>query len=192
MLANVRLLSLDVGTLLAGASLKVEFELRLKGVLEKGRTSSQQVVLFVDEVHMLIGAGGTVDTGDAANLLKPALARGLLRTIRVTTWGEYKRYIEKDSTLARRFQVLQIQEPEVASVITMVRSLVNTLEKHHGVLILDDAISAAVKFLHRHIPARQLPDKAISLSDTACARVAFGLHAPPALIQTLRFQLSTS
>ncbi|MDY7544839.1 type VI secretion system ATPase TssH [Glaciimonas sp. CA11.2] len=188
-LADTRLLSLDVAALLAGASMKGEFELRLKGVLEEVIVATSPVILFIDEIHTLVGAGGTAGTGDAANLLKPSLARGILRTIGATTWSEYKRHIEKDPALARRFQVVQIPEPAIASAITMLRGLVSTLEKHHGVWILDEAILAAVNLSHRYIPASQLPDKAIRLLDTACARVAITFHAPPAALQMLRFQL---
>lgn len=191
-LRNVRLLSLDVGALLAGASMKGEFESRLKALLEEAARSPQPVILFVDEVHTLVGAGGTSGTGDAANLLKPALARGTLRTIGATTWSEYKRHIEKDPALTRRFQVLQVAEPEEMAAVAMVRGLVETLEKHHNVLILDEAVRAAVQLSHRYIPARQLPDKAISLLDTAAARVALSLHTPPAHVQYLRQQLKAA
>ncbi|EJV7176965.1 type VI secretion system ATPase TssH [Escherichia sp. 93.1518] len=191
-LRNVRLLSLDVGALLAGASMKGEFESRLKALLEEAACSPQPVILFVDEVHTLVGAGGTSGTGDAANLLKPALARGSLRTIGATTWSEYKRHIEKDPALTRRFQVLQVAEPEEVAAVEMVRGLVTTLEKHHNVLILDEAVRAAVQLSHRYIPARQLPDKAISLLDTAAARVALSLHTPPANIQFLRQRLKAA
>jgi len=184
-LRDVRLLSLDVGALLAGASMKGEFESRLKSVLDEASRSAVPVILFVDEVHTLIGAGGTAGTGDAANLLKPALARGGLRTIGATTWSEYKRHIEKDAALTRRFQVLQVLEPEEAMATSMVRGISPTFEKHHGVMILDEAIKAAVTLSHRYIPARQLPDKAISLLDTACARVALSLHTPPSELQNL-------
>ncbi|EAZ9182760.1 type VI secretion system ATPase TssH [Salmonella enterica] len=191
-LREVRLLALDVGALLAGASMKGEFESRLKGLLEEAGRSPQPVILFVDEVHTLVGAGGASGTGDAANLLKPALARGTLRTIGATTWSEYKRHIEKDPALTRRFQVLQIAEPEEIPAMEMVRGLVDTLEKHHNVLILDEAVRAAVQLSHRYIPARQLPDKAISLLDTAAARVALSLHTPPASVQYLRQQLKAA
>ncbi|EMI3929786.1 AAA family ATPase [Salmonella enterica subsp. enterica serovar Typhimurium] len=191
-LREVRLLALDVGALLAGASMKGEFESRLKGLLEEAGRSPQPVILFVDEVHTLVGAGGASGTGDAANLLKPALARGTLRTIGATTWSEYKRHIEKDPALTRRFQVLQIAEPEEIPAMEMVRGLVDTLEKHHNVLILDEAVRAAVQLSHRYIPARQLPDKAISLLDTAAARVALTLHTPPASVQFLRQQLKAA
>lgn len=186
LLATVQLLSLDVGALLAGASMKGEFESRLKSVLNEAAQSARPIILFVDEIHTLIGAGGQAGTGDAANLLKPALARGALRTIGATTWSEYKRHIEKDAALTRRFQVLQILEPNEHTAIQMVRGLVGTFEKHHGVLILDEALRAAVTLSHRYIPSRQLPDKAISLLDTACARVALSLHTPPARLQRLQ------
>ncbi|MCC8395700.1 type VI secretion system ATPase TssH [Paraburkholderia sp. MMS20-SJTR3] len=191
-LADVRLLSLDVGALVAGASMKGEFEARLKAVLEEAAKSPVPVVLFVDEIHTLIGAGGQAGTGDAANLLKPALARGTLRTIGATTWAEYKRHIEKDPALTRRFQVLQIAEPEEPSAINMVRGLAHTLASHHGVVVLDEAIRAAVTLSHRYIPARQLPDKAISLLDTACARVALSQHAPPRELQRIRERLQAA
>ncbi len=191
-LAEVRLLTLDVGALLAGASMKGEFESRLKSVLEEAARSPKQVILFVDEVHTLIGAGGASGTGDAANLLKPALARGTLRTIGATTWSEYKRYIEKDPALTRRFQLLQVAEPEEAAAIEMVRGLATTFESHHGVLVLDEAVRAAVRLSHRYIPSRQLPDKAISLLDTAGARVALSLHTPPAAVQYLRQQIQAA
>ncbi|MEX3788937.1 type VI secretion system ATPase TssH [Paraburkholderia sp. BR14374] len=191
-LAGVRLLSLDVGALLAGASMKGEFEARLKSVLEEAAKSAAPVVLFVDEIHTLIGAGGQAGTGDAANLLKPALARGTLRAIGATTWAEYKRHIEKDPALTRRFQVLQIAEPEEPSAIDMVRGLARTLASHHGVVVLDEAIRAAVTLSHRYIPSRQLPDKAISLLDTACARVALSQHAPPRELQRIRERLQAA
>ncbi|MBU67101.1 MAG: type VI secretion system ATPase TssH [Cupriavidus sp.] len=191
-LENVRLLSLDVGALLAGASMKGEFEARLKGVLEEATSSSTPVILFVDEVHTLVGAGGQAGTGDAANLLKPALARGALRTIGATTWSEYKRHIEKDPALTRRFQVLQVMEPEEANATAMVRGLVPTFEAHHKIQIRDEAVRAAVRLSHRYIPSRQLPDKAISLLDTACARVALSLHATPACVASLRQRLDAA
>lgn len=191
-LAEVRLLTLDVGALLAGASMKGEFESRLKSVLEDAARSPKPVILFVDEVHTLVGAGGASGTGDAANLLKPALARGTLRTIGATTWSEYKRHIEKDPALTRRFQLLQVAEPEEAAAIDMVRGLATTFESHHGVLVLDEAVRAAVRLSHRYIPSRQLPDKAISLLDTASARVALSLHTPPAAVQYLRQQIKAA
>ncbi|AXF77606.1 type VI secretion system ATPase TssH [Erwinia tracheiphila] len=191
-LSKVRLLTLDVVALSAGASMKGEFEARLKSVLEEAVASPQPVILFIDEVHTLVGAGGAAGTGDAANLLKPALARGQLRTIGATTWGEFKRHIEKDPALTRRFQVLQINEPDEKMSISMLRGLIPMLEKHHGVWITDEAIQAAVRLSHRYIPARQLPDKAISLLDTACARVAVAQHAPPGELQILKFQAETA
>jgi type VI secretion system protein VasG len=191
-LSEVRLLSLDIGTLLAGASMKGEFEARLKSVLESAAKSVKPVILFVDEVHTLIGAGGRTGTGDAANLLKPALARGTVRVIGATTWSEYKRYIEKDPALTRRFQVLQIAEPEEPMAVDMVRGLVSTFSDHHGVVIRDEAVRAAVSLSHRYIPSRQLPDKAISLLDTACARVALSQHAPPRELQDIRQRLQAA
>jgi len=189
-LRDVRLLSLDVGALLAGASVRGEFESRLKALLEEAGKSVQPVILFVDEVHTLVGAGGAPGTGDAANLLKPALARGTLRTVGATTWSEYKKHIEKDPALTRRFQVLQVPEPDEASAVEMVRALVGAFRKHHGVTVLDEAVRAAVVLSHRYLPARQLPDKAISLLDTACARVALSLHMPPAVVQHGRQRLA--
>ena len=189
-LQNVRMLGLDVGALLAGASMRGEFESRLKAVLKEASDSPQPVILFVDEVHTLVGAGGQAGTGDAANLFKPALARGALRTIGATTWSEYKKHIEKDPALTRRFQVLQVLEPEEGAAIAMVRGLVPAFTKHHGVTILDEAVRAAVTLSHRYIPARQLPDKAISLLDTACARVAMSLHAPSRELEELHARLA--
>jgi len=189
-LRNARLLGLDVGALLAGASMRGEFESRLKSLLEEASNSSQPVILFIDEVHTLIGAGGQAGTGDAANLLKPALARGALRTVGATTWSEYKRHIEKDPALTRRFQTLQVAEPEEALAVEMVRGLVATFAEHHGVTVLDEAVRAAVALSHRYIPSRQLPDKAISLLDTACARVAMSLHTPPAVVDQLRQRIA--
>ena len=191
-LADVRLLSLDVGALLAGASMKGEFEARLKGLLEAAAKSPAPVILFIDEIHTLIGAGGQAGTGDAANLLKPALARGTIRTIGATTWAEYKRHIEKDPALTRRFQVLQVAEPSEAAAVDMVRGLVQTFSRHHGVVVLDEAIRAAVTLSHRYIPSRQLPDKAISLLDTACARVALSQHAAPRELDDARQRLAAA
>ncbi|MEA3120607.1 MAG: type secretion system protein VasG, partial [Paraburkholderia sp.] len=191
-LIGVRVLSLDVGALLAGASMKGEFESRLKGVLEAAVRSPVPVILFVDEIHTLIGAGGQAGTGDAANLLKPALARGTIRTIGATTWAEYKRHIEKDPALTRRFQVLQVAEPEELAATDMVRALAQTFSRHHGVVVLDEAIRAAVMLSHRYIPSRQLPDKAISLLDTACARVGLSQHAPPRELQNVRQRLQAA
>lgn len=187
-LQKVRLLTLDVVALSAGASMKGEFEARLKSVLEEAVGSAEPVILFIDEIHTLVGAGGNAGTGDAANLMKPMLARGQLRTIGATTWSEFKRHIEKDPALTRRFQVLQVEEPSEELAIAMVRGLLPVLEKHHGVWIMDEAVRAAVRLSHRYIPARQLPDKAISLLDTACARVAVAQHTPPTELQILKFR----
>jgi type VI secretion system protein VasG len=178
-LREVSLLSLDIGLLQAGASMKGEFENRLRQVIDEVQASPKPIVLFIDEAHTLVGAGGAAGTGDAANLLKPALARGTLRTIGATTWAEYKKYFEKDPALTRRFQVVQVPEPDEAKAIRMMRGIASPLEKHHRVQLLDSAIEAAVRLSHRYIPARQLPDKAVSLLDTACARVAVSQHATP-------------
>lgn len=185
-LQNVRLLILDVGLLQAGASMKGEFENRLKQVIEEVQASATPIVMFVDETHTLVGAGGAAGTGDAANLLKPALARGTLRTIGATTWAEYKKYIEKDPALTRRFQVVQVDEPDVPKAILMMRGIASMLEKHHRVQVLDEGIEAAVSLSARYIPARQLPDKSVSLLDTACARVAVSQHAVPAEVDDSR------
>ncbi len=182
-LKEVSLLSLDIGLLQAGASMKGEFEQRLRQVIDEVQSSPKPIILFIDEVHTLVGAGGAAGTGDAANLLKPALARGNLRTVGATTWAEYKKYIEKDPALTRRFQVVQVPEPDEAKAILMLRGVASVLEKHHRVQLLDEAIEAAVKLSHRYIPARQLPDKAVSLLDTACARVAVSQHAMPAAVE---------
>jgi len=182
-LKEVSLLSLDLGLLQAGASMKGEFEQRLRQVIDEVQSSPKPIILFIDEVHTLVGAGGAAGTGDAANLLKPALARGNLRTIGATTWAEYKKYIEKDPALTRRFQVVQVGEPDEKKAVLMLRGVASVLEKHHAVQLLDEAIEAAVKLSHRYIPARQLPDKAVSLLDTACARVAVSQHATPAEVE---------
>ena len=179
-LHDARLLALDVGLLQAGASMKGEFENRLKQVIEEVQASPTPIVMFIDETHTLVGAGGAAGTGDAANLLKPALARGTLRTIGATTWAEYKKHIEKDPALTRRFQVVKVDEPGEEKAILMMRGIAGMLEKHHKVQVLDEAIEAAVKLSARYIPARQLPDKSVSLIDTACARVAISQHAVPA------------
>lgn len=178
-LRNIELWLLDIGMLQAGAGMKGEFEARLQALINEVQSSPTPIVLFIDEIHTLIGAGGQQGTGDAANLLKPALARGQLRTIGATTWAEYKKYIEKDPALTRRFQTVQIHEPDEEKALLMLRSTVSPLEKHHRVLLLDEAVNAAVKLSHRYIPARQLPDKAVALLDTACARVAVSQSAPP-------------
>lgn len=188
-LADVRICALDLGALQAGASMKGEFENRLRQVIEEVQSSTQPTILFIDEAHTLIGAGGAAGTGDAANLLKPALARGKLRTIAATTWAEYKKYFEKDPALTRRFQVIQIDEPDVVRGVLMLRGLVPVLQAHHRVEVLSGAVEAAVKLSHRYIPARQLPDKAVSLLDTACARVAVSQHATPAPVEDGRRRL---
>ncbi|WP_058912956.1 type VI secretion system ATPase TssH [Entomohabitans teleogrylli] len=182
-LRDVELWLLDTGLLQAGAGVKGEFEKRLNAIIHEVQSSPTSIILFIDEIHTLIGAGGPQGTGDAANLLKPALARGQLRTIGATTWSEYKKYIEKDPALTRRFQVIQVQEPQQEKALQMLRSIVTPLERHHRVLVLDEAIEAAVRLSHRYIPARQLPDKAIALLDTACARVAVSQHARPDCLQ---------
>ncbi len=163
-LKDVQLLALDVGLLQAGASMKGEFEQRLRSVIDEVQASPKPIILFIDETHTLVGAGGAAGTGDAANLLKPALARGTLRTIGATTWAEYKKHIEKDPALTRRFQTVQVDEPDEAKAILMMRGVASTMEKHHKVQILDEALEAAVKLSHRYIPARQLPDKASACS----------------------------
>jgi len=183
---GVSLRTLDIGLLQAGASMKGEFENRLRQVIDEVQSSPKPIILFVDEAHTLIGAGGAAGTGDAANLLKPALARGTLRTVAATTWAEYKKHIEKDPALTRRFQVVQVGEPSEDKAILMMRAMASTLEKHHRVQVLDEALEAAVKLSHRYIPARQLPDKAVSLLDTACARVAISQHAVPAEVEDSR------
>jgi type VI secretion system protein VasG len=181
-LKNVTLRVLDLALLQAGAGVKGEFENRLKSVINEVKASPTPIITFIDEAHTLIGAGGAAGQGDAANLLKPALARGELRTIAATTWAEYKKYFEKDPALTRRFQVVKVEEPTETSAINMMRGLAGTMEEHHKVRILDEAVEAAVKLSHRYISGRQLPDKSVSVLDTACARVALGQVAnPPAL-----------
>lgn len=184
-LKNVELILLDIGALKAGASVSGEFENRLRSVMDEVESSPTPIVLFIDEIHTLIGAGGAAGTGDAANLLKPALARGKLRTIGATTWSEYKKYFEKDPALTRRFQVINVDEPAEDEAIEMLRALVPSLESHHNVIILDEAIVSSVQLSHRYIPARKLPDKAIGLVDTACARVSLSQHATPSRIEYL-------
>ena len=185
-LKDVSVLSLDIGLLQAGASMKGEFEQRLRSVIDEVQASPKPIILFIDEVHTLIGAGGAAGTGDAANLLKPALARGTLRTLAATTWDEYKKHIEKDPALTRRFQTVKVEEPDEDRCVRMMRAVVAPFEKHHQVQILDEAIDAAVRLSHRYIPARQLPDKAVSLIDTASARVAVSQHAVPAEVDDAR------
>ncbi len=193
-LKGVKLMSLDLGLLQAGAGVKGEFENRLKGVIDTVKASPTPIVMFIDEAHTLIGAGGQAGQNDAANLLKPALARGELRCVAATTWAEYKKYFEKDAALTRRFQVVKVDEPSEPLAAAMLRGLVATLEKHHGVRILDEAVEDAVKLSARFIPSRQLPDKGVSLLDTACARVAMSQAAVPAPVEdrTRRIALITT
>jgi type VI secretion system protein VasG len=188
-LRNVTLRTLDLALLQAGAGVKGEFENRLKGLIEEVKGSPTPIILFIDEAHTMIGAGGSAGQGDAANLLKPALARGELRTIAATTWSEYKKYFEKDPALARRFQLIKVEEPSELSCMVMMRSVVPALEKHHKVRILDEGAEAAVRLSHRHLPDRQLPDKAVSVLDTACARLALGQNAMPAALEDATRQL---
>ncbi|UVM47981.1 type VI secretion system ATPase TssH [Pseudomonas sp. B21-015] len=185
-LQEVSLRVLDLGLLQAGAGVKGEFEQRLKGVIDAVRSADKPIILFIDEAHTLIGAGGAEGGSDAANLLKPALARGELRTLAATTWLEYKKYFEKDPALARRFQLVQVEEPDETTAVEMLRGVAAKLEQHHGVQVLDAAIHEAVKLSHRYISGRQLPDKAISVLDTACARVALGQHDVPPPLESLR------
>jgi type VI secretion system protein VasG len=185
-LRNVSLRVLDLGLLQAGAGIKGEFENRLKSVIDEVKASPQPIILFIDEAHTMIGAGGQAGQGDAANLLKPALARGELRTIAATTWAEYKKYFEKDAALARRFQVVKVEEPTESAAVDMMRGLVATLEKHHQIRILDEAVVDAVRLSHRYISGRQLPDKSVSLLDTSAARVAIGLSTVPPSVEDCR------
>ncbi|MBV8186070.1 MAG: type VI secretion system ATPase TssH [Alphaproteobacteria bacterium] len=189
-LREVTLRTLDLGLLQAGAGMKGEFENRLKSVIDETKSSPKPIILFIDEAHTLIGAGGAAGQNDAANLLKPALARGELRTIAATTWAEYKKYFEKDAALTRRFQPVKVEEPSEKMAVAMIRGLVDTLEHHHKVRIVDEAVSDAVRLSARYIPARQLPDKAVSLIDTACARVAMSQNAIPAPIDDRRRRIS--
>ncbi|MEZ5395496.1 MAG: type VI secretion system ATPase TssH [Bryobacterales bacterium] len=182
-LKNVSVRSLDLALLQAGAGVKGEFENRLKGLIEEVKASETPIILFIDEAHTLIGAGGQEGQGDAANLLKPALARGELRTVAATTWSEYKKYFEKDPALSRRFQVVKVEEPDVARCLVMLRGITPHMERHHNVRILDSAVEAAVKLSQRYLAGRQLPDKAVSILDTASARVALGHHATPGPIE---------
>ena len=188
-LKGVAIHTLDMGLLQAGASVKGEFENRLKNVIDEVRKSPTPIILFIDEAHTMIGAGGQAGQNDAANLLKPALARGELRTIAATTWGEYKKYFEKDAALARRFQVIKVEEPSEELACAMLRGMAPLMEKHFGVRVFDEAITEAVRLSHRYIMGRQLPDKAISVLDTACAKVALRQSASPALIESLQRRL---
>ena len=182
-LKGVAIRTLDLGLLQAGASVKGEFENRLKSVIEEVRASATPIILFIDEAHTMIGAGGKEGQGDAANLLKPALARGELRTIAATTWAEYKKYFERDPALTRRFQVVKVEEPSEEKAIDMMRGISESLQQHHKVRILDEAVIASVVLSHRYIPGRQLPDKSVSLLDTACARVALSQSSTPSAIE---------
>ncbi|RMX04250.1 type VI secretion system ATPase TssH [Corticibacter populi] len=184
-IANVELYTLDLGLLQAGASVKGEFENRLKGVIDEVKKSATPIIMFIDEAHTLIGAGGQAGQNDAANLLKPALARGEMRTIAATTWSEYKKYFEKDPALARRFQVVKVEEPDDATAVTMLRGVVPAMAAHHGVRILGEAVRDAVKLSARYVTGRQLPDKAVSVLDTACARIAITQNASPAALEAL-------
>jgi len=189
-LKGVELLSLDMGLLQAGASVKGEFERRLKGVIDEVKASPKPIILFIDEAHTLIGAGGNTGGSDAANLLKPALARGELRTIAATTWAEYKKYFEKDPALARRFQPVQLHEPTVSEAVTILRGLAQVYEKSHGIYLRDDAVVAAAELSARYLAGRQLPDKAVDVLDTACARVRISLAAAPQSLERLRGELA--
>jgi len=185
-LRDVELRTLDLGLLQAGAGVKGEFENRLKSIIDAVKASPKPVILFIDEAHTMIGAGGAAGQNDAANLLKPALARGELRTVAATTWAEYKKYFERDPALSRRFQVVRIDEPDDEAAIAMMRGIVPALEAHHGVRIQSDAVEEAVRLSRRYIPSRQLPDKAVSLLDTASGRVAVASHAVPAAVEDAR------
>jgi len=186
-LKNVAVRTLDLALLQAGAGVKGEFENRLKGLINEVKNSPTPIILFIDEAHTMIGAGGQAGQNDAANLLKPALARGELRTVAATTWSEYKKYFEKDPALARRFQLVKVEEPTETQCALMLRGVVPTLEKHHKVRILDEGLLAGVKLSHRYLPDRQLPDKAVSVLDTACARLALGQNStPPAIEDAIR------
>ncbi|HET6762116.1 MAG TPA: type VI secretion system ATPase TssH, partial [Longimicrobiaceae bacterium] len=188
-LRGVTVRTLDLALLQAGAGIKGEFENRLKGLIQEVKSSPSPIILFIDEAHTMIGAGGQAGQGDAANLLKPALARGELRTLAATTWSEYKKYFEKDPALARRFQVVKIEEPSEEACLVMMRGVVPALERHHGVRILDDGVRAAVRLSHRYLPDRQLPDKSVSVLDTACARLSLGQNATPGPVEDARRRL---
>lgn len=188
-LKNVTLRTLDLALLQAGASVKGEFENRLKGLIDEVKKSTTPIILFIDEAHTMIGAGGQAGQNDAANLLKPALARGELRTLAATTWAEYKKYFEKDPALTRRFQVVKVEEPSEYNCQLMLRGILPMLEKHHNVLILDEGLAAAVKLSHRYLPDRQLPDKAVSVLDTACARLSLGQSAIPPAVEAAQREI---
>src|SRR5688500_12066507 len=182
-LKNVAIRTLDLALLQAGAGVKGEFENRLKSLIEEVKNSPTPIILFIDEAHTMIGAGGQAGQNDAANLLKPALARGELRTIAATTWSEYKKYFEKDPALSRRFQLVKVEEPSEETCLLMMRAVASFLEGHHNVRILDDGLEAAVRLSHRYLADRQLPDKAVSVLDTACARLALGQNATPGVVE---------
>ena len=182
-LQGVAIYTLDMGLLQAGAGIKGEFEQRLKSVIEEVKASPVPIILFIDEAHTLIGAGNAAGAGDAANMLKPALARGELRTIAATTWSEYKKYFEKDAALARRFQVVKVEEPDEPTAVMMMRAIAPFLEKHHHVMMTDEALLDSVRLSHRYLPGRQLPDKSVSVLDTACARIAIGQHTIPPQVE---------
>ena len=188
-LKDVEIRTLDMGLLQAGASVKGEFENRLKNVIDEVKQSPHAIILFIDEAHTMIGAGGTAGQNDAANLLKPALARGELRTIAATTWSEYKKYFEKDAALARRFQVVKVEEPNEEIASAMLRAMAPLMEQHFGIRIRDEAVTEAVRLSHRYISGRQLPDKAVSVLDTACARVALAQSGTPALLEDAARQM---
>jgi type VI secretion system protein VasG len=190
-LQGIHLHSLDLALLQAGAGVKGEFENRLKGLIKEVKSSTEKIILFIDEAHTMIGAGGQAGQNDAANLLKPALARGELRTIAATTWSEYKKYFEKDPALARRFQVVKVEEPTEEVACTMLRGIVASLEKHHNLRILDEAVTATVRLSHRYIAGRQLPDKAVSVLDTACARLSLGQNSTPPRLEDIQRQLDS-
>src|ERR1039457_5301618 len=188
-LQGIHIHSLDLALLQAGAGVKGEFENRLKGLIKEVKSSTEKIILFIDEAHTMIGAGGQAGQNDAANLLKPALARGELRTIAATTWSEYKKYFEKDPALARRFQVVKVEEPTEEVACTMLRGIAGSLEKHHKLRILDEAVTATVRLSHRYIAGRQLPDKAVSVLDTACARLSLGQNSTPPRLEDIQRQL---
>jgi type VI secretion system protein VasG len=190
-LQGIHIHSLDLALLQAGAGVKGEFENRLKGLIKEVKSSTEKIILFIDEAHTMIGAGGQAGQNDAANLLKPALARGELRTIAATTWSEYKKYFEKDPALARRFQVVKVEEPTEDVACTMLRGIVGSLEKHHNLRILDEAVTATVRLSHRYIAGRQLPDKAVSVLDTACARLSLGQNSTPPRLEDIQRQLDS-
>ena len=190
MLKDVSIRSLDLSLLQAGAGVRGEFENRLKGVIEEVKSSPQPIIIFIDEAHNLVGAGGSAGQGDAANLLKPALARGELRTIAATTWAEYKKFFEEDAALSRRFQVVKVEEPDEPTTVQMIRCLKGTLEKHHKIRIRNDAVVESVKLSNRYIPGRQLPDKAVSVIDTACAKINLSQNSTPPRIEDTQRNIS--